>query len=50
MDAGWCEGLIVLVSLQRHIRQVEDKVANVTEELVLVDIPTAQLERGSEAV
>ena len=41
MDAGWDEGLIVVGSGQGHLRQVKDEVADLAEELVLVDVPVA---------
>ena len=39
MDTGRGEWLAVVVGLRGHLCQVELEIANVPEELVLVDVP-----------
>ncbi len=39
MDAGGHQGLVVVGGGLRHLGQVEDEVADLAEELVLVDVP-----------
>lgn len=39
VDTSWYKWLIIVVGARRHISQVKDEIANLTEELILVDIP-----------
>jgi len=43
MDACWHQRLASVVRFHGHLGQIEDKVANLTEELVLVDIPFSSI-------
>lgn len=39
VDTGWHQRLIVVCSRERHFRHVKHEVANVAEELILIDVP-----------
>lgn len=39
VNTGWHERLVIVVGARRHLSQVKDKITNLAEELVLIDIP-----------
>lgn len=39
MDTGWVESLIAILDDRRHGRDVDDKIADLAIEVVLVDVP-----------
>jgi len=39
MNACWYQRLTVVVCRKMHLSQIQDEVTNMTEELILVDIP-----------
>jgi hypothetical protein len=39
VDTCWHERLVVICCGQGHLSQVKDEVANLSEELILVDVP-----------
>ena len=50
MDAGRHQVLVMLGDVLRHLPQVENEVADMTEKLVLVDIPGKMLSSGTGVV
>ncbi len=50
VDTGGCQRLAAVVRLHRHLPEVEDEIADVAEELVLIDVPLLAVSIGTQSM